>query len=132
MAAIRWRASFCETAAGAARGVGATGAPDFATGSGADALDLGLTAWVSMLSHPCEGDGILRSRRPRLHLLKLLRINAGATARSAGPGWPGPPSPYLPAAGSGRGSGPPSQPRSPYPECGCARQTDSRTQPGGC
>src|SRR3982751_5419264 len=105
---MRSRNSPCEGAAGTARGVGNAEVPGFATGSEAGALDLRLTAWVSMLPHPCEGDGILRSRRPLLHRLKLLRINAGATERSAGPGWPARPSPYLPAAGSGRASGPPS------------------------
>src|ERR1043165_728034 len=56
--------SLGAAAPAAAMAVGAQVAAGVTTGWAAGALDTGLTAWVSMLPHPSEGDGILRSRRP--------------------------------------------------------------------
>ena len=55
-----------------------------------------------------------------------VALTAAAPARSAEPRWPAPESRYPPAAGSARASAPPSRPRSPRPECGCATPRGSR------
>ena len=52
-----------------------------------------------------------------------VAITAGARARSAGSGWPGPASPYLPAAGSGYARGSPFPERSSHPRSGHAMPT---------
>ncbi len=94
------------------------------------------------------GDRVLRNggRRRRGYRRRLLgqssdelshslphTISRGAaTGRSAEQSSPARPSPYPPAAGSGRGSCSPFPPRSPYPGCGCAKPRGSRTQTASC
>src|SRR5688572_1260017 len=56
---------------------------------------------------PLEGE----RRQP----LRGWAINAAGRALDAATGWPGPPSPSRPAAGSGRATGWPSRPRSRRP-----------------
>src|SRR3989344_7679119 len=55
------------------------------------------------------------------------QVTGAETARPAGSGWPGPPSPYRAVAGSGHATGWLFRPRSLRPGCANAMRTGSQT-----